>query len=93
MIKIFIVAQQMKEFFLSEVKHRACQVAFLFPGSLSKFFTIFTQSYVGNITIWPVPSLSNYLRIMENPTDFGMILNFVEDGKSRTFPSTFFLII
>jgi len=36
----------------------------VFPGAITKFLNLFTQSYVGNITIWPVPSLSNYLRIM-----------------------------
>jgi hypothetical protein len=39
-------------------------MALIFPGAVTKFFNIATQSYVGNITIWPVPNLRNYLRIL-----------------------------
>lgn len=66
-------------------------MAFIFPSAVTKFFNLATQAYVGNITIWPVPSISNYLRILENPTDFNMILNFVEDGRFRTYSSTYYL--
>ena len=86
-IKMLILFHRIKEFIISEVKHRVNQVTFVFPGAITKFFNLATQSYVGNITIWPVPSISNYLRILENPTDFAMILSFVEDGKQRTYPS------
>lgn len=44
---------RVKEFVLSELKHRASQVAYVFPNELTKFLNLLTQSYVGDITIWP----------------------------------------
>ena len=90
-IRVLIIFHRIKEFVLSEIRHRVSQMTFIFPGAVTKFFNLATQSYVGNITIWPVPSISNYLRILENPTDFTMIMNFVEDGKARTYPRNFSL--
>jgi hypothetical protein len=46
------------------MKHRACQLAYVFPNAVTKFFNLVTQSYVGDITIWPKPKLSDYLRIL-----------------------------
>jgi TAG lipase/steryl ester hydrolase/phospholipase A2/LPA acyltransferase len=63
-LKILIIFHRIKEFILSEAKHRVGQMSVIFPGAVTKFFNLATQSYVGNITIWPVPSLSNYLRIL-----------------------------
>ncbi len=60
----FILVHRLKEFFLSEMKHRACQLAYVFPNAVTKFFNLVTQSYVGDITIWPKPKLSDYLRIL-----------------------------
>ncbi len=77
MIHFLLFCHRIKEFILSEAKHRAFQMSYIFPSAITKFLNLFTQSYVGNITIWPVPSVSNYLRMMENPTSFETILNFV----------------
>jgi len=93
LIHFLLLCHRIKEFFLSEFKHRALQLSYVFPSAITKFLNLFTQSYVGNITIWPVPSVSNYLRIMENPVHFDVILNFVEDGRSRTYPSNFCCIL
>ena len=92
MIHFLLFCHRIKEFMLSEFKHRAFQLSYVFPSAITKFLNLFTQSYVGNITIWPVPSIANYLRIMENPVHFDVIMNFVEDGRSRTYPSNFFVI-
>jgi hypothetical protein len=91
-IKLLIILQRIKAFIVSEIKHRVGQIGFIFPGAITKFFNLATQSYVGNITIWPAPSLSNYLRILENPTEFKRIVNFVEDGRFRTYPSNKILL-
>jgi hypothetical protein len=64
LINFLLFCHRLKDFFLSEMKHRAFQLSYIFPSAITKFFNLFTQAYVGNITIWPVPSLSNYLRIM-----------------------------
>jgi hypothetical protein len=47
---------------------------------------LLTQSYVGDITIWPKPKLSDYMRILENPTSFEAIREFVHGGRQRTYP-------
>lgn len=62
-------------------------MALIFPGGLTKMFGLASQSYVGNITIWPVPTFKNYLRILNLPSIFNEIVNFVEDGKFRTYES------
>ena len=77
---------RIKEFVISELKHRANQIAFLFPNEITKFFNIVTQSYVGDITIWPQPKLNDYLRILENPTSYSAITSFVQGGRQRTYP-------
>ena len=64
LIKLFIFIHRIKEFFISEIKHRMEQMTYIFPGAVTKFFNLATQSYVGNITIWPVPTVSDYLRIL-----------------------------
>lgn len=89
LIRIVILFHRVKEFLFSEFKHRVSQLTFIFPSAITKFFNLATQSYVGNITIWPVPALSNYVKIMDAPTDFEMIVNFVENGRMRTYPSIF----
>jgi hypothetical protein len=68
------------------VKHRASQIAFVFPNAVTKFLNLLTQSYVGDITIWPKPRLADYLRILENPESFEAIMNFVQGGRHRTYP-------
>lgn len=85
LVNILIICHRLKEFTLSEIKHRALQLSFLFPTVVTKFFSMFTQSYVGDITIWPVPSLSNYLRILDNPINYQEIENFVAEGKQITY--------
>ena len=68
------------------MRHRASQVAYIFPNAVTKFLNILTQSYVGDITIWPKPLLSDYLRILENPESYDAIMNFVQGGRQRTYP-------
>jgi TAG lipase/steryl ester hydrolase/phospholipase A2/LPA acyltransferase len=83
---IIFLMHRFKEFVLSELKHRASQVSYIFPNAVTKFFNLVTQSYVGDITIWPKPLLSDYLRLLENPTSYAAIMNFVNGGKHRTYP-------
>jgi predicted acylesterase/phospholipase RssA len=61
---LIILLHRCKEFMLSEVRHRASQMAYIFPSAVTKFLNLLTQSYVGDITIWPKPKLSDYLRIL-----------------------------
>lgn len=68
------------------MRHRASQIAYIFPSALTKFLNLLTQSYVGDITIWPKPLLKDYLRILENPTSYEAILCFVQGGRQRAFP-------
>ena len=83
---LIVVLHRFKEFVLSELKHRTSQLAYLFPNDITKFFNIITQVYVGNITIWPKPKLNDYLRILDNPTSYEAVSNFVMGGRQRTYP-------
>jgi hypothetical protein len=83
---LIIILHKIKEFILSEVRHRACQIAYIFPTAITKFLNLLTQSYVGDITIWPKPLLQDYLRIFENPINFQAIYSFVQGGRQRAYP-------
>lgn len=61
---IIIVINRIKEVILSEVRHRASQIAYIFPNAITKFLNLLTQSYVGDVTIWPTPRFKDYLRIL-----------------------------
>lgn len=83
---IIILIHRLKEFILSEMRHRASQIAYIFPSAITKFLNLLTQSYVGDITIWPKPKLQDYLRILENPHSFAAIMSFVHGGRQRAYP-------
>ena len=83
---LITLMHRIKEFTLGQLKHRVFQIAYLFPNAVTKFFNILTQSYVGDITIWPKPKLSDYLRILENPTSYEAVMCFVHGGRQRTYP-------
>jgi len=54
-------------------------------SSLTWFLGIFTQEYRGHVTIWPVPSIKDYLNILSNFTDES-IQQCIKKGQQRTFP-------
>ena len=82
---VLILAHRIKEFVLSEIRHRASQLAYVFPSAITKFFNLVTQSYVGDITIWPKPTLQDYRELLDNPQSFDMLARYVQGGKQRTF--------
>lgn len=75
-----------KKFILMEFRYRVTQLNTLglFSG-LSNLLGIFTQEYRGHVTIWPVPSLRDYINIINNPTAAG-VQRCVAAGKKRVYP-------
>lgn len=45
---------------------------------------LFTQEYTGHVTIWPIPSVKDYLNILTNPTDDD-IQRCIKKSEVRTF--------
>jgi len=70
----------------SELKHRINQLASIgvLPASIKRYINLITQEYSGNVTIWPVPTVKDYLNILSNPTiqslERGLLL-----GSRRTY--------
>jgi hypothetical protein len=88
--KVLGFLQHVKSMILAEVKHRFSQLSDLglFPSIVQRFLNIFSQTYVGNITIWPTPKLEDYLNILRMPSCSNELERFVEVGRQRTYPST-----
>lgn len=88
--KVLGLLQHVKNMMLAEVKHRFQQLSDLglFPSIVQRFINIFSQTYVGNITIWPTPKLADYINILRMPSSHHDIERFVEAGRQRTYPST-----
>ena len=83
---LFRLIKNIKKLILMEFRHRVQQFNLLgYSKCLSGFLGIFTQEYRGNVTIWPVPSVKDYLNILSNPSEED-IQRFIEKGMLRTFP-------
>jgi TAG lipase/steryl ester hydrolase/phospholipase A2/LPA acyltransferase len=88
----------------SELKHRVLQVISsnkcklmykaaelgLIPSYISRFQPIVTQKYSGNITIVPRMTLSDFTKILSNPSNATM-KEYMEKGQSCTWPSKILL--
>ena len=98
LVKIF---EFFKAIIASEIKHRFNQVLCfyllfaypwqlgmlgIFPSTVVRIFNLVTQKYTGNVTIWPIPSFSEFINILEMPTTDsfrkGLLI-----GSRRTYPS------
>jgi len=84
---MFIRAYEVfKNMVASELVHRVNQLASIgiFPQAVTRYFNLITQVYSGTVTIWPVPTLKDFLNILNNPTpqtlQRGLIL-----GQQRTY--------
>jgi len=79
-----------KNLVFSEIRHRFMQIQSLglLSNTVSKYLSVFTQEYKGDITILPVPRWIDYFKILSNPTqeDIERCKIF---GARRTFPSKF----
>lgn len=82
--------QTVKEMILAEFKHRLSQIRQMgfIPNKIQKVFNLFSQSYVGSVTIWPKPKLVDYMNILKMPSKPEELDRFVEVGRERTYPST-----
>ena len=82
----FKIFRMVKRLCLMEFRHRVQQLNLI---GLCNFVTwvlgIFTQEYRGHVTIWPVPSVKDYINILSNPSEDD-IQRCIRKGMSRTFP-------
>lgn len=53
----------------SELQHRVKQFVRLgvFPKAIARYSTILTQQYSGHVTIWPAPTLTDLIHILDHP--------------------------
>lgn len=82
----FKIFRLIKRLCLMEFRHRVQQLNLI---GLCNFITwvlgIFTQEYRGHVTIWPVPSVKDYINILSNPSEDD-IQRCIRKGQNRTFP-------
>ncbi|CAG9314328.1 unnamed protein product [Blepharisma stoltei] len=82
----FKLFKAVKRLIMMEFRHRVQQLNLLdLSSTLTWFLSIFTQEYRGHVTIWPIPSLKDYVNILSNPTDED-IQRCIRKGQLRTFP-------
>jgi len=75
-----------KDIIGSEIRFRVNQLTKLgiLPRALTRYFNLITQEYGGHITIWPNPSLYDFLHILDNPTH-EWIRTVLARGAQRTY--------
>ncbi|KAL4438417.1 hypothetical protein ABPG74_009456 [Tetrahymena malaccensis] len=83
-VKLFNIVRKLLN---SELKHRVQQLSDfdLLPGALSKWVNIVLQTYVGHITIAPVPRWSDYANVLEVPKSSDDFEHFMLGGARKTF--------
>jgi len=66
---IFKFFQPLKYIIGSEFQHRINQLVNLriFPKAIARYSTFFTQQYTGHVTIWPTPTLTDLIHVLDHP--------------------------
>jgi len=66
---IFKIFEPMKYLIGSEFQHRIHQLVNLriIPKAIARYSTIFTQQYSGHVTIWPTPTLTDLIHVLDHP--------------------------
>ena len=54
-----------------------------------RYLNLITQEYSGNVTIWPVPNIKDFLAILNNPTSQTMQRGLIV-GARRSYQSEMF---
>ena len=81
----FKLIRMVKRLCLMEFRHRVQQLNLIgLCNFLSSILGIFTQEYRGHVTIWPVPSVRDYINILSNPSEDD-IQRCIRRGQNRTF--------
>jgi len=82
----FRAYRKIKRLLLIELRTRVQQLNLLgWCQRLTRVLNIFTQEYRGTVTVWPIPSIKDYLNILQNPSDED-IQRCISKGMHRTFP-------
>jgi len=81
-----------KDLIGSELKHRVNQLAMIgiFPKAASRYFNLITQTYSGNVTIFPRVDINDYLTILSNPSP-DTLRHGLTFGARRIFPSKYYI--
>lgn len=81
----FKLVRLLKRLCLMEFRHRVQQLNLIGMCNFATWvFGIFTQEYRGHVTIWPVPSVRDYINILSNPS-VEDIERCIRKGQNRTF--------
>lgn len=66
----FNIIKKLKNLLYGEIRHRLIQLEELgfIPSFISSFIRLMNQNYYGNVTILPVPSIMDFLKVLKNPT-------------------------
>ncbi|KRX07659.1 Acyl transferase/acyl hydrolase/lysophospholipase [Pseudocohnilembus persalinus] len=80
-----------KNLIIEEIKHRIKQFSKLnlVPHNIQILSKLFDQQYTGNITIFPKPSFSDYLLILDVPSSDDQIKYFKQQGYKQTFEKVY----
>ena len=82
----FKIFRLLKRLCLMEFRHRVQQLNLIgLCNIITWVLGIFTQEYRGHVTIWPVPSVKDYINILSNPSEDD-IQRCIRKGLNRTFP-------
>jgi len=88
--KMFNLWKFIKSFIFGEIKHRFLQIKSLgiFPNIVTRWFNLITQDYRGHVTIFPLPKVMDYLKLISNP-EKSHILESIEHTSRKTYPSMY----
>jgi len=84
---LYKAIELVKDIIGSELKHRVNQLAMIgiFPKAATRYFNLITQTYIGNITIFPKADINDYLTILSNPSP-DTLRHGLTIGARRVFP-------
>jgi len=85
---LYKVYELLKDLVGTELKHRVNQLALLgiFPKAATRYFNLITQTYSGNVTIFPKADVNDYLTILANPSP-DTLRQGLTVGARRVYPS------
>jgi Predicted esterase of the alpha-beta hydrolase superfamily len=83
---IFRAWEFIKDFIGSEIKHRINQLEKLgiLSSAIARYVNLITQQYGGHVTIWPHPTLNDFIHLLDNPTH-EMLRRCLIKGATRVY--------
>lgn len=83
------VFEIIKDLIGSEIQHRFNQLTRIgiFPKAIARYFNLVTQTYCGHVTIFPKPTLYDFLTLVNDPSPEAMRQGL--EGRKSVYPSKF----